>query len=126
VPRPISWLPRLHQIRRGVKHSVRSHFERRDIERLFQLQPRAAQLLIEGISPAAKVGRSFLLARVDLENFLGLQKGRFYEMQRNRILIFSFGGGLLVLKFDRAVTVASRCTTVGAMAGSDKANASEC
>ena len=70
MPRPITWLPRLTEIRRSVKHSARSHYERKDIERLFELQPRAAQALVQGISPSAKVGRSFLLARADLEAFL--------------------------------------------------------
>jgi len=70
VSRPVSWLPRLAEIRRSVKNSVRSHYERKDIERLFELQPRAAQVLMQGISPAAKVGRSYLLAHADLERFL--------------------------------------------------------
>ena len=70
MPRPITWLPRLTEIRRSVKNSARSHYERKDIERLFELQPRAAQALVQGISPSAKVGRSFLLARADLEAFL--------------------------------------------------------
>lgn len=70
MSRSVSWLPRLAQIRRSVKNSVRSHYERKDIERLFELQPRAAQALIQGISPSAKVGRSFLLAREALEAFL--------------------------------------------------------
>ncbi len=70
MPRPITWLPRLTEIRRSVKHSARSHYERKDIERLFELQPRAAQALVQGISPSAKVGRSSLLARADLEAFL--------------------------------------------------------
>src|SRR5262249_49796979 len=70
MPRPVSWLPRLEEIRRSVKNSVRSHYERKDIERLFQIQPRAAQALIRGIAPSAKVGSSFLLARADLETFL--------------------------------------------------------
>jgi hypothetical protein len=60
----------LPEIRRSVKHSARSHYERKDIERLFELQPRAAQALVQGISPSAKVGRSSLLARADLEVFL--------------------------------------------------------
>jgi len=76
MPRPFSWLPRLHEIRRSVKGSVRSHYERKDIEQLFQVQPRSAQSLMQGISPSAKVGRSFLLARGDLEAFLDqIQEG---------------------------------------------------
>src|SRR5271157_615883 len=70
VPRPVSWLPRLAEIRRSVKNSVRSHYERKDIERLFQLQPRSAQALIQGIAPSAKVGQGYLLARADLQAFL--------------------------------------------------------
>jgi hypothetical protein len=66
----------LTEIRRSVKNSARSHYERKDIERLFELQPRAAQALVQGISPSAKVGRSFLLARADLEVFLDrIQEG---------------------------------------------------
>ncbi len=76
MPRPITWLPRLTEIRRSVKNSARSHYERKDIERLFELQPRAAQALVLGISPSAKVGRSFLLSRADLEAFLDrIQEG---------------------------------------------------
>jgi hypothetical protein len=76
VPRPITWLPRLTEIRRSVKNSVRSHYDSKDIERLFELQPRAAQALLQGISPTAKVGRSFLLGRAELEAFLDhIQEG---------------------------------------------------
>jgi hypothetical protein len=45
MPRPISWLTRLHEIRRAVASSVRSHYERKEIEALFQVQPRAAVTL---------------------------------------------------------------------------------
>ncbi len=70
MPRPLSWLPRLSEIRRAVRQSARSHYERKDIERLFQIQPRRAQELIQSISPSARVGRSFLLERGVLEDFL--------------------------------------------------------
>jgi hypothetical protein len=69
MPRPISWLPRLHQIRKTVDASVRSHYERKDIEQLFELQPRAAQLLLEML-PTTHVGRSRLVAREALSAFL--------------------------------------------------------
>jgi hypothetical protein len=69
MPRPISWLPRLHQIRKTVDTSVRSHYERKDIESLFELQPRAAQLLLEML-PTTHVGRSRLVAREALVTFL--------------------------------------------------------
>ena len=60
MPRPISWLIRLHEIRRAVASSVRSHYERKEIESLFLVQPRAAQLLLEML-PTTAVGRSRLV-----------------------------------------------------------------
>jgi hypothetical protein len=69
MPRPISWLPRLHVIRRTVSNSVRSHYDRHELETLFQLQPRAAQKLIEML-PSVKVGTSRLVEREVLVNFL--------------------------------------------------------
>ena len=47
MSRPISWLPRLHEITRAVEHSIRSHYDRHDLEELFELQPRAAQKMLE-------------------------------------------------------------------------------
>jgi hypothetical protein len=69
MPRPISWLTRLHDIRRAVASSVRSHYERKDIEALFQVQPRAAQLLLEML-PTTAIGRSRLVERQALADFL--------------------------------------------------------
>jgi hypothetical protein len=69
MPRPISWLTRLHEIRRTVASSVRSHYERKEIEALFQVQPRAAQLLLEML-PTTAIGRSRLVERQVLANFL--------------------------------------------------------
>ena len=69
MPRPISWLVRLHQIRRDVASSVRSHYERKDMESLFQVQPRAAQLLLEML-PTTAIGRSRLVEREVLADFL--------------------------------------------------------
>ena len=69
MPRPISWLPILHDVRRRLHASVRTHYDRREIESLFQLQPRAAQLLIK-LLPATAVGRSRLVEREALINFL--------------------------------------------------------
>ena len=71
---PISWLPRLHEIRRSVANSVRSHYDRRDLERLFELQPRAAQKLLE-LLPAVAVGTAKLVERETLAKFLdGVQE----------------------------------------------------
>ncbi len=69
MPRPVSWLPRLHVIRRTVSNSVRSHYDRHELETLFELQPRAAQKLIEML-PSVKVGTSRLVEREVLVNFL--------------------------------------------------------
>ena len=69
MPRPLSWLPRLHEIRRAVSSSVRSHYGRRELEALFELQPRAAQMLL-GIVPTVQVGTSRLVEREALASFL--------------------------------------------------------
>ncbi len=62
LPRPISWLHRAPDIRRALLGSARSHYGRRDIERLFELQPRAAQQLMAAL-PATPVGTSTLVER---------------------------------------------------------------
>ena len=69
MPRPISWLPRLHEITRTVTNSVRSHYDRRDLEKMFELQPRAAQELLK-LLPTVQVGTSRLLDREILADFL--------------------------------------------------------
>ena len=69
MPRPVSWLPRLHEIRRSVAGSVRSHYDRHDLQRLFELQTRAAQKLIE-LLPTVPIGTSRLVEREELAAFL--------------------------------------------------------
>jgi len=69
MPRPLSWLPRLHVIRRTITNSVRSHYDRRELETLFELQPRAAQKLTEML-PSVRVGTSRLIEREALVRFL--------------------------------------------------------
>ena len=69
MPRPISWLPRLHVIARSVANSVRSHYDRHDLETLFELQPRAAQKLLE-LLPTVRIGNSRLVDREVLAGFL--------------------------------------------------------
>lgn len=69
MPRPISWLPRLHEIRRSVGSSVRSHYDRSDLQVLFELQPRAAQKLLK-LLPTVAIGTSRLVEREALANFL--------------------------------------------------------
>jgi hypothetical protein len=69
MPRPISWLTRLHKIRRAVVSYVRSRYESKEIEWLFQVRPRAAQLLLELLSTTA-IGRPRLVERQTLASFL--------------------------------------------------------
>lgn len=69
MPRPLSWLPRLSAITRHVQASARSHYDRHDLETLFELQPRAAQLLLEAL-PTMTVGRAHLVEREALLLFL--------------------------------------------------------
>jgi hypothetical protein len=69
MPRPISWLPRLPLIRRAVGSSVRSHWGRQDLEHLFELQPRAAQKLLE-LFPSLTVGNARFVERDALLAFL--------------------------------------------------------
>jgi hypothetical protein len=57
MARPISWLPRLHAIRKSVAGSVRSHYTQQDLERLFELKPRAAAKMLEML-PTVTVGRA--------------------------------------------------------------------
>jgi hypothetical protein len=69
MARPASWLPRLHEIQRTVANSVRSHYDRHNLEQLFELQPRAAQKLLS-LLPTVAVGTSRLVAREALGSFL--------------------------------------------------------
>jgi hypothetical protein len=69
MARPITWLPRLHQIRRSVSESVRSHYGRQDLERLFELQPRSAQKMLE-LLPSIPLGRARYVERAALGDFL--------------------------------------------------------
>jgi hypothetical protein len=69
MPRTISWLDRIIPISRTVKDSARSHYDRKDIERLFELQPRAAQQLMAAL-PSVPVGRARLVEREALSDFL--------------------------------------------------------
>ena len=70
MARRTSWLLRLPEIRRSVCESVRSHYERRDLERIFQIQPRAAQKLMRMVTVGVAIGRSALVDRQALSDFL--------------------------------------------------------
>ncbi|WP_263385894.1 hypothetical protein [Granulicella arctica] len=69
MPRPVSWLPRLHEITRTVSNSSRSHYDRRDLEKLFELQSRAAQKMLEML-PTLQIGNAHLVDREVLLRFL--------------------------------------------------------
>lgn len=69
MARPITWLPRLHEIRRSVADSVRSHYTRAELEALFQIQQGAASRLMEVI-PTLKVNSGYLAEREGLLSFL--------------------------------------------------------
>lgn len=69
MTRPVSWLPRLKAISRSVSESVRSHYTSRDLERLFEIQPRSAQMLL-GLFPTVQVGKSLLVEREALAGLL--------------------------------------------------------
>jgi len=69
MARPVSWLPRLPALVRAVSDSVRSHYASSDIERLFEVQPRSAQMLMT-LLPTVRVGKSLLVEREALAGFL--------------------------------------------------------
>lgn len=69
MARPITWLGRLHEIRKSVAGSVRSHYTRAELEVLFQVQQGAASRLMEVI-PTLKVNGSYLAEREGLLAFL--------------------------------------------------------
>lgn len=70
MTRPVSWLPRLPVIARSVAESVRSHYASPDLERLFQIQPRSAQMLMR-LLPTVRIGKSQLVEREALAGLLG-------------------------------------------------------
>jgi hypothetical protein len=69
MARPHTWLPRLPEIIKAVEISARTHYDRSDIERLFDIQRRAAQK-VQNILPCVKIGASRLVEREALLNFL--------------------------------------------------------
>lgn len=70
MPRPLSWLPRLPEIRRSVSNSVRTHYDRPAFEQLFQMQPRAAGKLMAVMPQVEALGKSRLVERGELLKFL--------------------------------------------------------
>lgn len=112
MPRPVSWLPRLHEISRSVANSVRSHYGRRDLEQLFELQPRAAQKLIEML-PTVKIGTSLLVEREALAGFLDRVRDAddvgalFDQVRAEKTAVSRKKLRTLVRRDDRPMTVAS-------------------
>jgi len=72
--RPVSWIDRLNPIVRTVARSARSHYTRHDLEQLFELQPRSAQILMASL-PTVAVGRAHLIEREVLAQFLAQLEG---------------------------------------------------
>ena len=69
MPRSLSWLDRIVPIARSVGESSRSHYDRKELQRLFELQPRAAQQLMAAL-PNISIGRARLVEREALLAFL--------------------------------------------------------
>ncbi len=69
MPRSLSWLDRIVPILRTVQESARSHYDRKELQRLFELQPRAAQQLMTAL-PSISIGRAHLVEREALSDFL--------------------------------------------------------
>ncbi|WP_420240091.1 hypothetical protein ACOBR2_21500 (plasmid) [Telmatobacter bradus] len=69
MARTVSWIPRLPSLLRSVQDSVRSHYSSRELEKLFEIQPRSAQMLL-GVLPTVRIGRTLLVEREALVGFL--------------------------------------------------------
>lgn len=69
MPRTLSWIDRIVPISRAVQESARSHYDRKELQRLFELQPRATQQLMAAL-PNIPVGRARLVEREALGDFL--------------------------------------------------------
>lgn len=54
---------------RSVNESVRSHYGCSDLERIFEVQPRSAQMLM-GLMPTVKIGKMLLVEREALAGLL--------------------------------------------------------
>ena len=60
MAKPISWLKRAPEIRIEVGRAKNSHFDRKDIQRIFELQPRAANALMEAM-PRVRYGTGHIV-----------------------------------------------------------------
>ena len=69
MARSLSWLDRIVPISRIVAESARSHYDRKELQHLFELQPRSVQQLMAAL-PNISVGRTRLVEREVLSDFL--------------------------------------------------------
>lgn len=69
MARPISWLPRLAEIRRTVTNSKRDLYDSQALEKLFGMERRGVHNLVS-VLPAVKVGASLVVERDVLSRFL--------------------------------------------------------
>lgn len=69
MARPLSWLKDLHNIRKRLADTVRSHYTSAEIEELFGVKRSQASALMRGL-PVTKVGTSLVVKREDLSAFL--------------------------------------------------------
>lgn len=62
MSRRLSWLDRLDTITHTVESSSRSYYGRKDLQQLFEVQPRSAQKLMASM-PVVQVGNAHLVER---------------------------------------------------------------
>jgi hypothetical protein len=69
MAKPITWLKRAPEIRDQAAQNKSSHFHRRDIERIFELQKSAASWLMEAM-PRVQYGTGHIIVAESLVEFL--------------------------------------------------------
>lgn len=70
MARTISWLKDLHNIRKRIAVTVRSHYTRKELQDLFSIEQSAAAALMKDVLPTTKVANALLVKREDLSAFL--------------------------------------------------------
>lgn len=68
MPRSLSWFDRIVPISRTVTESARSHYDRHELQRPFELLPKAAQQLMAALLNSF-VGRARLVERQALTEY---------------------------------------------------------
>lgn len=100
MPRSLSWLDRIVPILRTVQESARSHYDRKELQRLFELQPRSAQQLMAAL-PSISIGRAHLVEREALSDFL--RRLNESENPAKTLALMRAGGGKTVRRKLREV-----------------------